>query len=66
MRGLGVADMARGIRSKQPHRASGEMAFHVLDIMRSLLKSAEEGKQVRLQSECERPAPLNAAIPQAA
>lgn len=59
MRGLGVADMARGIRENRPHRASGEMTYHVVDVMRALLKSAEEGKQVRLKSECERPALLS-------
>jgi predicted dehydrogenase len=58
MRGLGVADMARGIRENSPFRASGEMTFHVVDVMRSLLKSAEEGKQIRLKSACERPALL--------
>lgn len=59
LRGLGVADMARGIRANTPHRASGEMTYHVVDVMRALLKSAEEGKQVRLKSECARPALLN-------
>lgn len=58
MRGLGVADMARAIRENRPHRASGEMTYHVVDVMRTLLKSAEEGKQVKLKSECERPALL--------
>ena len=32
-RGLGVADMARAIREGRPHRASGELAYHVLDVM---------------------------------
>lgn len=58
MRGLGVADMARAIRANEPHRCSGEMTYHVVDVMRALLKSAEEGRQVKLKSECERPAPL--------
>jgi predicted dehydrogenase len=58
MRGLGVADMVHGIQTGQPHRCSGEMTYHVVDVMRALLKSAEEGKQVRLKSECERPAPM--------
>ncbi len=56
MRGLGVADMARGIRRDEPHRTSGEMAYHVVDVMRALLKSAAEGKQIRIKSNCERPA----------
>ena len=35
-RGLGVADMAHAMRSGRPHRASGELAYHVLDIMQSI------------------------------
>lgn len=38
MRGLGVADMARSIMNNQPHRASGEMTYHVVDVMRALLR----------------------------
>ena len=30
---IGVADMAHAIRSGRPHRASGELAFHVLEVM---------------------------------
>lgn len=59
MRGLGVADMARGIRENTPHRANGEMTYHVVDVMRSLLKAAEKEKQIRLTSKCERPVLLN-------
>lgn len=57
-RGLGVADMARAICAKEPHRCSGAMTYHVVDVMRALLKSAKAGRQIRLRSECERPAPL--------
>ena len=32
-RGVGVADMAYAIRDSRPHRASGELAYHVLDLM---------------------------------
>ena len=35
-RGIGVADMAYALRSGRPHRASGELAFHVLDIMHAV------------------------------
>ncbi|HLZ10715.1 MAG TPA: Gfo/Idh/MocA family oxidoreductase, partial [Chloroflexota bacterium] len=31
-RGIGPADLALAIRSNRPHRASGELAFHVLDV----------------------------------
>jgi len=55
-RGLGVADMIRAIDTGRPHRASGEMTFHVLDVMQSVLESAREGRQVDVGSRCERPA----------
>lgn len=57
-RGLAVADMAYALRSGRQHRASGEMAYHVLDIMHATLDSAREGTYVEIQSTCERPAPL--------
>lgn len=50
-RGYGIHDMAI---SSQP-RAGGELAFHVLDTMESLLRSAQEGRAVQLCSTCERP-----------
>jgi predicted dehydrogenase len=55
-RGYGVADMARAIRSGGAHRASGELAFHVLDVMESLLDSgASDGAPVEVTSTVERP-----------
>lgn len=57
-RGLGVADMAGAMRSGRPHRASGELAFHVLDIMAAFLESSDKGRHVNTKSTCERPAPL--------
>lgn len=62
-RGLGVADMAHALRSGRPHRASGELAFHVLDIMDTLIESSAEGTYRDLQSTCERPAPLPLGLP---
>ena len=32
-RGIGVVDMVRSIRAGEPHRASGEQALHILDVM---------------------------------
>ena len=55
-RGLGVADMARAIDTGRPHRASGEMTFHVLDVMQSILEAAREGRHVDVASRCARPA----------
>jgi len=57
-RGIGVADMAYGLRSGRLHRANGELAYHVLDIMHAIHDAADAGRRVTLESTCERPAPL--------
>ncbi len=62
-RGLGAADLARALRTGRPHRASGALAFHVLDVMLGLLESAEAGRHVTVASTCERPAPLRTDQP---
>ena len=57
-RGLGVADMARAIQTGRPHRASGDLAYHVLDVMHAMLDTATLDQPVRPASTVERPAPL--------
>ena len=57
-RSLGVADMAHALRSGRPHRASGELAYHVLDVMQSFAEASASGRHVELASSCQRPAPL--------
>ena len=42
-RGHGVVDLALALRHGRPHRASGGLALHVLDVMEGLLRSAEAG-----------------------
>jgi len=54
-RGLGVADMAKSILVKRPHRASGDLAYHVLDIMSAFEESSKKGKFIKLGSTCARP-----------
>jgi predicted dehydrogenase len=49
-RGTGVLELARAIRSGVPERASGEQAFHVLDIMVSTIEAAESGQPVAVTS----------------
>jgi predicted dehydrogenase len=56
-RGFGVEDLARTAEGREP-RAGGKLAFHVLDVMESLLLSAREGVGVKVESSCERPAPV--------
>ena len=61
-RGLGVADMAAAIQSGRPHRASGALAFHVLDIMEAIHDASDKGRHITLKSQCERPAPMPQGI----
>lgn len=57
-RGIAVADMAYSLRSGRKHRASGELAFHVLDIMEGIIDSSVSGSHYTPVSTCERPAPM--------
>lgn len=57
-RGLGVADMAQALQSGRPHRASGELAFHVLEIMEAFHTASDSGSHVILESTCAQPAPF--------
>ena len=59
-RGYGISDLARALAEGTPHRANGVLAFHVLDVMESLLAAAESGESVVVSSTCERPAAVPA------
>ena len=61
-RGAGVADMAYAIQSGRPHRASGALAFHVLDIMCALEESAAQGRRIELQSRVRQPSAMPAGL----
>jgi len=55
---IGAADMAYAIRSNRPHRVSGALAFHVLEVMEAFERSSTSGGFVTIESRAERPAPL--------
>jgi predicted dehydrogenase len=59
-RGIGVADMALAIRDGRPHRASAELAYHVLEVLLALETSRREGRHVEVES---RIAPLAVSGP---
>ena len=42
--------MARAIRGGRPHRAQGELAFHVLDTMASISESIDTRAFVEVES----------------
>jgi predicted dehydrogenase len=54
-RGLGVADLAYAIQENRPHRANGEMAYHVLEIMHAIHTASQQGQHLELTSRCQRP-----------
>lgn len=55
-RGLGLADMAYAIKQNRAHRASGELALHVVDILQGLAES--NGNAIEMTTTCERPKAL--------
>ena len=57
-RGVGVLDMAYAIAQNRPHRANGELAYHVLDAMHSFEESSNAGRHIVLESSATQPAPL--------
>lgn len=61
-RGIGVADMAYAIRSGRPHRANGEMAYHVLEAMHGFHDASRDGKHYEMQSTCTKPAAIPAGL----
>ncbi len=62
-RGIGVADMAYAIRSGRPHRANGQLAYHVLEAMHGFHDASDQGRHYEMKSTCERPAPLPLGLP---
>jgi predicted dehydrogenase len=58
-RGSGVVDMVRAIRGGAPHRASGEMALHVLEMMTAIERSAVSAEFEPVETRFPAPAPLD-------
>ena len=56
---IGLLDMAAGVRNNRPHRASGELAMHVLEVLDAFERSSTEGRHVMIGASCERPQPLS-------
>jgi predicted dehydrogenase len=54
-RGYGVADLASALTTGTTHRANGQIAYHVLEVMESLLAAARTGQAADITSSCDRP-----------
>ncbi|MGV8854546.1 MAG: Gfo/Idh/MocA family protein [Devosia sp.] len=61
-RSLGVADMAHGILEGRPHRANGDLALHVLEVMEAFETASREGRTIDIGTLVERPAPLATSL----
>ena len=59
-RGMGVLDMARAIRAGVPHRATGTLAYHILDTMVSISESVGSASFVDVESS----APESSTLPE--
>ena len=57
--GRGVLDMAQAIEQGRPHRATGEQAAHVVEILCAIAKSAELDRPVEIHSDFSPPAPMD-------
>ncbi|MFP4204072.1 MAG: Gfo/Idh/MocA family protein [Opitutales bacterium] len=57
-RSIGAADMAYAIAGGRPHRTSGNLAYHILEVMHAFDEASQSGKHVTIQSKPKRPAPL--------
>jgi predicted dehydrogenase len=56
-RGLGLLDMVRAISEDRPHVATGELGYHVLDVLLSAQESAASGEFVAIDSTLTAPVP---------
>ncbi len=63
-RGIGVADMVYAILEGRANRASGELAYHVLDIMEGIHDASRNEAHYHLESRCPRPEPLPLGLPE--
>jgi predicted dehydrogenase len=61
-RSLGVADMAHAILSDRPHRCSGDLALHVLEVMEAFAVASKSGETVKIRTRVERPAHISESL----
>ena len=54
-RGVGLSEMVYCIQNKKKHRCNGELSFHVLDIIKSIMEAARKRKRINIKSTCKIP-----------
>jgi predicted dehydrogenase len=61
-RSIGIADLAHALRSNRPHRANGDLALHVLEVMEAFQTASDSGRTVEITTLTDRPAPLSQSL----
>ena len=59
-RGLGLSEMVEAMREDRPHRASGALGLHVLEIMHAVHDASSAERYAALRFSVDRPEPLPA------
>lgn len=57
--GMNVAELADAMRAGRPHRATGEHAAHVVEILEAAATSMRAGRPVAVESDFAAPAPMD-------
>jgi predicted dehydrogenase len=57
-RGIGLHDMVEAIVAGQPHRASGRLGAHIVEVAHGILRAAAEGCVVEIESRVAQPESL--------
>jgi len=57
-RGLGAADLAMAVLTGTEPRASGELAYHVMDILQAVEEASASSVYQMIDSRCDRPEPV--------
>ena len=56
-RGLGVADMAKALKTGRKPRCHMDLTLHVLEVLSAFDRSSDAGKHIKIESSTDRPAP---------
>ena len=57
-RTIGLLDMAAALHKGRAHRANGDLALHVLEVLDAFERASVEGRHVMIETPCARPEPL--------
>jgi len=60
---IGVVDMVDAIENNRPHRASSELAFHTLEVMRAFEASTQNDRAIFIETRPDRPEALPQGLP---